>query len=105
MITPATFPAANWTDSTGRGPGFDWLGGQGPSLYFAAGHDQISKGVDLGISGITLKTSSPSNTNRLVSPMRELERDSIPSSLSPNHLVVASGAAAVAPQSGERLSA
>jgi hypothetical protein len=37
--------------------------------------------------------------------MRELERDSIPSSLSPNHRVVVGRAAAVPPQSGEGLSA
>jgi hypothetical protein len=90
MTTRTTFPAANWTDSASSKAGLDWLGGQGPSLYFAAGRDPIAKAWTQEISGITLKTSSLPNTNRLVSPMRELERDSLPSPPSANHVVLVS---------------
>lgn len=64
----------------------NWLGGQGPSLYFpaAATHRAWTK----RFPGITHTTSSLSNTDRLVSPMRELERDSLPSPLKAAPLVV-----------------
>jgi predicted short-subunit dehydrogenase-like oxidoreductase (DUF2520 family) len=65
----------------------DWLAGQGRALYFAAAVTQAARTQP----NFTRHTYTSSTTeSRLVSPMRELERDSLPSALSaaPGPLVV-----------------
>src|SRR3954454_16728872 len=63
----------------------DWLVGQDRSLYFAAGRDRFRAWTR---NSTETSQPRPNQQSRLVSPMRELERDDLPSPLSATPLIV-----------------
>src|SRR3954470_15761529 len=88
MTIRGRFRAANWMDSGARAPESNWLISQGRSLYFPAGRDRNRRGPRISIK--TTLTSSKTHS-RLVSPMRELEREDLSSPRATPLIVVGNG--------------
>src|SRR4051812_6826194 len=88
MVVPRNDPPGG-AEARKLGGFGDWLVGQESSLYFAAGRDWKAARTRSKLHNAP--TPRPSEQSRLVSPMRELERDSLPSPLNAAPLVVVGG--------------